>query len=93
MIHLYLIIIVDDTKVRMNFRGDEDEALRQMLGDADDDAPKVRIEDLVNETLAAGKHSLSLLTETEVAQVKPMLIFKLLIFMYYWFDRHLKIIL
>ena len=49
--------------------GDED-LMKQILADgAEDDIPKIRIEDLVNETLASGKHSLSLLTESEVAQV------------------------
>ena len=51
-------------------RDEGDDALRQLMGgDGEDDIPKVRIEDLVNEMLSTGKHSLSLLTESEVAQV------------------------
>ena len=53
-------------------REDEDDALRQLMGDGEDEIPKVRIEDLVNEMLTAGKHSLSLLTESEVAQVRTI---------------------
>eukprot|EP01036_Dinobryon_divergens_P028379 gene28380-37312_t len=47
---------------------EEEDALRQLMGDGEDEVPKVRIEDLVNEMLSASKHSLSLLTESEVAQ-------------------------
>lgn len=37
---------------------------------AEDEIHKIKIEDLVNETLAASKHSLTLLAETELAKVK-----------------------
>lgn len=45
----------------------QEDIMKQLLDD--DDMPKIRIEDLINETLSSSKHSLSLLAESEVAQV------------------------
>lgn len=63
------------------------EDLKKMLAEGmDEEINQIKIEDLVNETLAASNHALNLLGEAEMAQVK--FLFLLLMFVLYADNSH-----
>ena len=59
------------TEGAMSNRTHAGEDLKKILAEGgEDEINKIKIEDLVNETLATSNHTLSLLAETEMAQVR-----------------------